>query len=138
MIKAVIFDCFGVMLSVRSERNEAMIDFVRRLKSDYKTGLLSNVSGRDALDEQFRIHELDELFDTVIASGDVSLEKPDAAIYELAAAQLDVAPNECLFIDDIALFCRGAERVGMQSLECRNITDTIKAIQQKVGRHYGN
>jgi putative hydrolase of the HAD superfamily len=132
MIKAIIFDCFGVMVSVRSERNERMIDFVRSLRGLYKIGLLSNVINRHSLDERFHPDELNQLFDTVIASGDVGLEKPDAGIYELAAHQLDVKPEECLFIDDILDFCHAAERVGMQSIHCQNIDETIDLIKQEV------
>jgi putative hydrolase of the HAD superfamily len=40
--------------------------------------------------------------------------KPDLRIYELACAQLEVDPSECLFVGDGANDeLRGAERVGM-------------------------
>jgi epoxide hydrolase-like predicted phosphatase len=115
-----------------------MITFVRALKSSYKTGLLSNVNNRHSLDERFHPGELDQLFDTVIASGDVGLEKPDAGIYELAAHQLGVGPQECLFVDDILAFCRAAERVGMQSIHCQDVGDTIQNVKRKTDTPHEN
>lgn len=132
MIKAVIFDCFGVVLSVYSERNDDMIDLVRSLRGPYRTGMLSNVSGRATLDALFHKNELVHLFDEVIASGDVGLEKPDQGIYELAAHQLGVRPEECLFIDDINEYCSAAQRVGMQAIHCTDTREAITAIKNKL------
>ena len=42
MVKAVLFDCFGVVLDVvTNERMEATIDFIRELKGEYKLGMIS-------------------------------------------------------------------------------------------------
>lgn len=138
MIKAVIFDCFGVVLSIDSQRNEAMIEYIQTLRPTYKVGMLSNVSGRQALDARFRPGELDQLFNVVVASGDVGLEKPDQGIYELMTHQLGVKPDECLFVDDIADYCAAAQRLGMQVVHCTDVIDAIAVIQNKLGEAHGH
>ena len=41
------------------------------------------------------------------------MHKPQPEIYRLAAERLEVAPEECLFVDDLRENCEGAEAVGM-------------------------
>ena len=55
-------------------------------------------------------------FDTTVFSCSVGLSKPDPRIYELAARQLEVPPEECLFVGDGANDeLAGAERAGMRA-----------------------
>jgi epoxide hydrolase-like predicted phosphatase len=116
MIKAIIFDCFGVVLDImRGTRNEPLIELIQSLQPKYQMAMLSNVRGRRSLDDRFRDGELDTLFEVVVASGDIGFEKPDPEIYTMTAAKLGVAPEECLFVDDIPEFCVAAESVGMKS-----------------------
>jgi HAD superfamily hydrolase (TIGR01509 family) len=121
VIKAILFDCFGVVLSVYSDRNQPMIDFIHSLRPQYKLALVSNVNRRESL------------FDVVVASGEVGVEKPDAQIYQLATDWLGVLPEECLFVDDIPEFCAAAEQLGMQSVRCIDTELCIAAIKQKLG-----
>jgi len=133
MIKAVIFDCFGVVLTVFGARNESMIEFVGSLRPDYKVGMLTNVSGRYELDKRFKDQELNQLFDVVLASGDEGFEKPDHFVYEKIAERLGVKPEECLFIDDIPRFCDAAREVGMTAIQCIDPEICILEIQQLLG-----
>ncbi|MEO6109462.1 MAG: HAD family phosphatase [Candidatus Saccharimonadales bacterium] len=98
-------------------KNTALITIIRSLKSTYKIALLSNVSGRDRLDELFDPGELDEVFETVVASGDEGIIKPEREIYELTAERLGVAPEVCVMIDDIPEYCQGANAAGMQAIQ---------------------
>lgn len=133
MIKAVIFDCFGVVLDVmRNFKNVEVIEAIAALKGDYKTAMLSNVSGRRSLDERFNPGELDELFDVVVASGDVGFEKPSPHIYTMTAEKLQLDPSECLFVDDIPAFCAAAEAVGMQSLHFVDPKTSLQALKERL------
>lgn len=58
---------------------------------------------------------LGEVFDTVVVSGQVQMIKPDPAIYRLFCDRAGLAPEDCLFIDDKAENCAGAESIGMQA-----------------------
>ena len=109
-------------------RNEPLLAFIAELKArrTYKIGLLSNIMSRERLDVRFEEGRLDSLFDVIVPSGDVGYIKPQPEIYILTAQQLGVAPEECLFIDDIIDFCKGAEAVGMQAI---HFTSTHQAIQ---------
>lgn len=54
-------------------------------------------------------------FEDVVVSGDEHLIKPDAKIYELLMTRNDLAPGECLFIDDSLPNVDGARAVGMEA-----------------------
>ena len=50
-----------------------------------------------------------------VVSAEEKLMKPDPAIYELLCRRYGLVPAECLFVDDNADNCRGAEVAGMRS-----------------------
>lgn len=115
MIRAVIFDCFGVLCDARGTRYEDVVDFVRQIHREQKTAMVSNVN-RQFVDELFTRQELAQLFDVVVISSEVGLAKPNELIYELAAAKLGVLPKECVMIDDSEVNVDGARRAGMQGI----------------------
>lgn len=91
----------------------AMLDVVRAARAQgIRTGLVSNSWGMD-----YRRDDWPMLFDTVVISGEVGLRKPDPEIYRLAASNLEVAPEACVFVDDLAVNVRGAQAVGMVGVE---------------------
>lgn len=100
-------------------RNEPLLKYVKELRADYKTGLLSNViSG--GLEARFPNDELSEYFDAVVASGDVGFIKPEPQAYEIIADRLKVRLDECIMIDDREDYCLGAKGVGMQVIQYKS------------------
>ncbi len=134
MIKAIIFDCFGVVLDVTTNRKiQPVVDYIASLKGEFKLAMLSNVSGRASLERHFAEGELDELFDVVVASGDTDYEKPQPEIFQLTALELGVQPDECLFVDDINRFCEAADIVGMQTLPFFDAEISLNELKTVVG-----
>ena len=75
------------------------ISTVSELKNKgYKIGLLSNCSIEIPI--LWQETAFADLFDTTIFSSRERLKKPDARIYNLACARLDVMPASCLYIAD--------------------------------------
>jgi putative hydrolase of the HAD superfamily len=97
--------------------NQSMINWVRELKQSgkYKIGMLSNIN-RDWMDLSLPFFEKERLFDAMVLSGDVSLIKPDPAIFKLMANKLGVVPGECVMIDDVLANVDGAKQAGMQGI----------------------
>lgn len=95
--------------------NEELIAKVKELKRSYKVGLLSNI-GRGWIDDFFDKHQLHDLFDAVVLSGEEGIAKPHPQIYELIAERMGVKPNECVMIDDLQENCAGADAVGMKAI----------------------
>jgi putative hydrolase of the HAD superfamily len=111
--------------------DEPMVDAVRRARAGgIKTGLISNSWGDGlAYDQQM----LDELFDAVVISGNVGLHKPQPEIFHLGAERIGVAPDECVFVDDLRENCAGAEAVGMTAILHRGSAGTIPQLEELLG-----
>ena len=55
-------------------------------------------------------------FDQLVDGRKDGVMKPDPAAYRLIAERLEVAPEECVFVDDQPVNLAGAEAVGMRSV----------------------
>ena len=171
MIKAIIFDCFGVLIKSghnllrqdfpelrnlvdelqtksdlgilnRDEFNEiiasktnltaqeiddrywgtnkynySVIEIAKNFKATgkYKIALLSNIS-RDWMTEILGYFNDKKLFDEIVLSGDVNIIKPDQRIFKLMADKLNLQPDECIMIDDLASNINGARLAGMHGV----------------------
>jgi 2-haloacid dehalogenase len=60
--------------------------------------------------------ELDEVFSTVVVSGEVGIIKPSTQIYRILCSRAGVTPERCVFIDDGLHNCIGARAAGMDAI----------------------
>ena len=97
-------------------RNDDLINFVKDLRKEYTTALLSNV-GTETMERLFTKEELAGLFDVVVLSYQEHLAKPNPAIFTLTAERMGINPSECVMIDDLESNCDGAEIAGMRSIQ---------------------
>ena len=87
-----------------------MYQVVRDLRGrGIRTALLSNSWGNGTYPRQ----DFPGLFDAVVISGDVGMRKPEPRIFLHTAELLNVAPAECVFIDDLEANVRAAVGCGM-------------------------
>ena len=112
-MKAIIFDCFGVLLG-DGGRNSELLAAIKGLRTKFKMGVLSNVGA--GFWNYFSEEEAMEFFDDIVLSYQVGLLKPDPRIFKLAAERLGVEPEECVFVDDDEGNVQAAENCGMQGL----------------------
>ena len=80
-----------------------------------RTGLISICSTDVA--ETVAAGELAPLLDVAVYSCSEEVAKPDPRVFLLAAERLEVAPAECLFVDDVAENLVGAEHAGMRAVQ---------------------
>ena len=59
-------------------------------------------------------HSVDEHFDLFVPSVIEGVRKPNAKIFLRTAKQLNIKPEECLFMDDSLNNIEGATKVGMK------------------------
>jgi len=99
--------------------DEALMAYIRTLRPRCKTALLSNAWDylRGVLIHEWQIADA---FDELIISSEVGMAKPEAGIYELALARLDVAPSQAVFVDDFPRNVAGAQDVGMHAVQFRS------------------
>jgi putative hydrolase of the HAD superfamily len=99
---------------------KARDDMRRALDVLTREGLRLGVVTNGPTDKQRRKIEalgLRDRLGTLLISDEIGIAKPDERIFRRAAAELDVAPEECLFIgDNPEKDVRGAAAVGMRAV----------------------
>jgi putative hydrolase of the HAD superfamily len=114
--------------------DERMLAAVRAVRAaGLRTGLISNSMGGASYDRDL----FPQLFDGVVISGDVGMHKPQPEIFLLGAERAGVAPQECVFVDDLRENCVGAEAVGMTAVLHRGADTTLPELERLLGVELG-
>jgi len=95
--------------------NEPVLEIIRRLRSSYKLGVVSNCPA--GLAKWLADWQMLELFDAVVCSGDEGVAKPDPAIFHLALKRLAVLPEEAVFVDDTLGHVEAARVLGLHGIQ---------------------
>lgn len=114
-----------------------MYGAAERLRRDgVRVGILTNSVGAGPFDPYGRFG-LDEIADIMVVSHTVGIRKPEAAIYELAAAKLGVTPRECVFVDDMSAYVEAARETGMHAIHHTSIPSTLAELMHLFGVSLG-
>jgi len=115
----------------RLDPNRPMIDFVRELRGrGVRTALLTNNVREWEPLWRAKLPEVDELFEVVVDSAFVGLRKPDPAIFALTLERLGgVAPERCVFVDDLDVNCEAARALGMAAVRFESAGQAIPEMQ---------
>ena len=106
---------FCAMTEVGWERSRALLS---RLRGRVRIGVVSNFYGN--LEVLLAEAGLAAALDTVVESACVGVEKPDPAIYRLAAERLGLAPREVVMVgDSFERDVRASRRAGMHAIWLR-------------------
>ncbi|MGN6202341.1 MAG: HAD family hydrolase [Solirubrobacterales bacterium] len=118
--------------------NEPMIELMRELKSSgLKMAMLTN-NVREWEPLWRSMMPVDEIFEEVVDSAFVGCRKPEGRIYRLTLERIGIAPEACLFIDDLEVNCEGAEKAGMKAVHFRDNEQAIAEIRATVGTAAGS
>ena len=112
-----------------SRMDDDMLAVFRRLHAiGIPTGLLSNSWGSGYPTDLFP-----EMFDAVVISAEVGMRKPEPRIFLHAAELLGLAPQECVFIDDIAANITAAEDLGFAGVLHTDTASTVQRLSELLG-----
>jgi putative hydrolase of the HAD superfamily len=112
--------------------NTELIEFARRLRPRYRTGILSN-SFVGAREREQQAYGFEDLVDEIVYSHESKMGKPDPRIYALACARLGVRPKEALFLDDHAPFVTAAREAGPHVVRYQDNAHAIADIEELLG-----
>lgn len=126
--RGVAVDADGLlarMLGGLRELSDDMVNLVRRARRHgLKTALLSNSWG-----EHYPEHLWVGAFDAVVISGRVGMRKPDEEIFRHVADLLQLAPSQCVMVDDLAPNIRGAVAAGMVGVLHVSYAETVDELE---------
>jgi len=113
-------------------------DLLLKLKSKYRTFLLSNINEihfnyiMKYLKDEFGFDNNDHLFEKVYYSHFTGMRKPEPAIFEKVLEENNLNPAETLFIDDSPQHLAAAQVLGIQTF-LMTAPDNIQAFAQREG-----
>jgi len=119
--------------SIRPE----MVKALSIVKANFKTACITNNvkagSGAGMSRSEDVANEIaslmDTYFDHVIESSKVEIRKPDPRIYEMACEAIDVAPDTCVYLDDLGINLKPARAMGMQTIKVLNADQAIGELE---------
>jgi len=123
----------SLLIGVQKEKLDLLMD----LTQNYKLFLLSNTT---MIHYEHFIKELNvdtdfrSLFDGVYFSHEIGMRKPDPEFYLKVMRDHQLKAEECLFIDDLDVNIKAAQRLGMQThyLQNDSVLDLFENAKWKV------
>ena len=107
--------------------NTELIDYARRLRPRYRTGIVSN-SFVGAREREQAAYGFEDLVDEIIYSHECGMSKPDPGIYALACERLQTDPAQMVLLDDSGPCVAGARQAGIQAVLYRDNAQAIRDI----------
>lgn len=98
-------------------------------RAGVRTGLISNSWVEDHYDPAM----LEELFDGIVISGREGMRKPAPEMYSLGAERIGVAPERCVYVDDLPFNLTPAEELGMATVHHTETRRTIAELERLLG-----
>ena len=109
--------------------NTELIEYVRRLRPRYRTGIVSN-SFVGAREREQAAYGFEDLVDEIVYSHESGMAKPDPRIYALVCERLGARPAETVFLDDIEQCVAGARDAGLNAVRYRDNAQAIAEIEK--------
>ena len=96
------------------------LDIVYQLRKKFRVIMLSNTNAihfpyAERTFFSYKNRSIDEYFNKCYRSYDMKMAKPDAEIFEAILSQEQVAPNQCLLLDDGPKNIEQAQKLGFQT-----------------------
>lgn len=119
-----------------------MVEALRRVKQDFKTGCITNNLPANAMGSSggraLYVAETMALFDHVIESAKIGLRKPDPRIYQMMVEALGVDPKKCVYLDDLGVNLKPAREMGMTTIKVIDAPQAIRDLQAATGLELGD
>jgi putative hydrolase of the HAD superfamily len=128
-----------VVALLAGEFRPEMIEALRRIKTRFKTGCITNnmpadvAGGGTAAHRSIYAREIMEMFDVVIESSKIGIRKPDPRIYQMMCDQLSVKPDACVYLDDLGGNLKPARAMGMITIKVVSGPQAIRELEAATG-----
>jgi putative hydrolase of the HAD superfamily len=133
-------DGWRVLRSISGDIRPQMVEALRRCKQHFRVACITNnmKSGEGpgmarSPDKAKAVAEVMSLFEHVFESSRLGWRKPDPRIYRHACDQLGVAPEHCIYLDDLGINLKPARAMGMRTIKVGDPDVAIAELEAMVG-----
>jgi putative hydrolase of the HAD superfamily len=112
-----------------------MVEALRRIRERLKIGCITNNFAR-ADEHAPRMSDksaIMALFHHVIESAKAGVRKPDPRIYLMMTQALGVAPQHCVYLDDLGVNLKPARELGMRTIKVQAARDALDELEAMLG-----
>ena len=116
-------------------RPEMVVALDRVIAAGFATACLTNnvLSDDTAAVKRPDVAAVMARFDHVVESSKVGVRKPEPRFYEIACDLVNVAPDHCVFLDDLGINLKPAQAMGMTTIKVTDPDLAIDALESVVG-----
>jgi putative hydrolase of the HAD superfamily len=126
-----------VLPLIAGDLRPEMVGALRRIKSKFKTGCITNNLPANAIGSAggrtLYIAEVMALFDHIIESAKIGLRKPAPQIYRMMVDALAVDPKRCIYLDDLGINLKPAREMGMTTIKVRDTKQALTELEAATG-----
>ncbi len=138
-------DGWRVLQSLSGDIRPQMVEALRRCRQNFRVACITNnmKSGEGPAmarspDKAKAVGEVMTLFEHVVESSKVGWRKPDPRIYRHACDLLGVAPEHCVYLDDLGINLKPARAMGMRTIKVGDPDLAIAELEAMVGIPLGS
>ena len=133
-------DGWRILRSISGDIRPQMVEALRRCKTTFRVACITNNMKHGegpgmarSADKAQAVAEIMTLFEHVVESSKLGLRKPDPRIYRHTCELLGVAPEECVYLDDLGINLKPARAMGMRTIKVGDPDAAIDELQAIVG-----
>ena len=129
-----------VISLLSGEVRPEMVEALKRVRQRYRIACITNnmpaghgPSMSRSADTARQVAGIMSLFEHVVESSRLNLRKPDPRIYRHACALLGVAPERCVYLDDLGINLKPARALGMATIKVASAAQALDELQGLLG-----
>ena len=133
-------DGWRVLQAISGDIRPQMVEALRRCKAAFKVACITNNMKHGegpgmarSADKAAAVAEIMALFELVVESSRLGFRKPDPRIYRHACDLLGVAPEQCVYLDDLGINLKPARALGMRTIKVGDPDVAIAELEAMVG-----
>jgi putative hydrolase of the HAD superfamily len=133
-------DGWRVLKSISGDIRPQMVEALRRCKARFRVACITNnmKAGEGpgmarSPEKAAAVAEVMTLFEHVVESSKLGWRKPDPRIYRHTCDLIGVAPEHCVYLDDLGINLKPARALGMRTIKVGDPDVAIAELETMVG-----
>jgi putative hydrolase of the HAD superfamily len=113
-----------------------MIEALKRVRERYRIACITNnmpaghgPSMTRSPETAAQVMQIMQLFEHVVESSKLNMRKPDPRIYRHACDLLGVAPEACVYLDDLGINLKPAKAMGMATIKVETAAQALDELE---------
>ncbi len=125
---------------ISGEVRPQMVEALKRVRRRYRIACITNnmpaghgPSMTRSAETAAQVTEIMALFEHVVESSKLNMRKPDPRIYRRACDLLGVAPEACVYLDDLGINLKPARAMGMATIKVQSAEQALAELEALIG-----